>query len=47
MIWMQLYRDYAAKRKGFCGSHFEVKVGEQEADAMVRHGRFYHGYEDS
>ncbi|KAI9055188.1 hypothetical protein LZ554_000152 [Drepanopeziza brunnea f. sp. 'monogermtubi'] len=46
MIWMQLYRDYAAKRKGFCGSHFEVKVGEQEADAMVRCERFYHGHED-
>ncbi|KAK0101441.1 N-acetylglucosaminyltransferase [Cadophora gregata] len=42
MIWMQLYADYAAKRKGFCGSHFEVKVRDQEADAMLRHGRFFH-----
>ncbi|KAL5327210.1 hypothetical protein ACEPPN_004902 [Leptodophora sp. 'Broadleaf-Isolate-01'] len=42
MLWMQLYADYAAKRKGFCGSHFEVKVQDQDADPMVRHGRFFH-----
>lgn len=45
MMWMQLYSDYAANRKGLCGSHFEVKVEEQEADAMLRHGRHFHGDE--
>ncbi|KAL2074131.1 hypothetical protein VTL71DRAFT_7909 [Oculimacula yallundae] len=42
MAWMQLYADYAAKRKGFCGSHFEVEIRDQKPDAMVRNGRFFH-----
>ncbi|CZS93135.1 related to glucose N-acetyltransferase 1-A [Rhynchosporium graminicola] len=42
MLWMQLYAEYAAKRKGFCGSHFEVKVQDQKPDAMVRAGRYFH-----
>ncbi|CAL3972011.1 hypothetical protein PZA11_005237 [Diplocarpon coronariae] len=47
ILWMQLYSDYAAKRKGFCGSHFEVKIEEQTPDAMLRHGRFLHTDGDS
>ncbi len=45
MVWMKLYADYAMNRKGLCGSHFEVKIEEQEADAMLRHGRFFHADE--
>lgn len=47
MLWMKLYTDYAMKRKGLCGSHFEVKVEEQIPDAMFRHGRFVHGDDDA
>lgn len=43
MMWMQLYREYATKREGVCGSHFEVEVEAQEPDQMVRHGRYFHG----
>ncbi|PBP24951.1 glucose N-acetyltransferase [Diplocarpon rosae] len=47
VLWMQIYSDYAAKRKGFCGSYFEVKVEEQAPDALLRHGRFLRTDEDS
>lgn len=41
-LWLKLYTDYALKRKGLCGSHFEVTIRDQEADGMIKDGRFFH-----
>ncbi|KAF4625472.1 hypothetical protein G7Y89_g12694 [Cudoniella acicularis] len=41
-VWLQLYFDFAMKRKMVCGAGFELQSQVLPPDSVLRHGKWYH-----